>query len=84
MARRMPAVALGGRIMHVPGLFERVHLMGIDEIYLVTRVDHEAQVADLLPIIYGKRQVDSVPFLAMESIPGCGPPVPRMDTKHKA
>ena len=59
--------------MHVPGLFERVHLMAMDEVYLVTRVDHEAQLTDLLPIIYGKKQLDSVPFLAMETIRGWRP-----------
>ncbi len=60
--------------MDVPGLLERVRLMGLDEVDLVTRVDHEAQVADLLPIVYGQRQIQSVPYLAVESIPGCGPP----------
>jgi hypothetical protein len=68
------AVALGECIMHVPGLLERVRLMGLDEVYLVTPVDQRAQVADLLPIIYGQRRLDSVPFLAMEPMPGCGPP----------
>jgi len=62
--------------MHVPGVFERVRLCGLDEVYLVTRVDQEAQVADLLPLIYGHRLVESVPFRAMEPIPGCGPPRP--------
>ena len=61
--------------MHVPGIFERVRLGGLDEVYLVTRVDQEAQVADLLPLIYGHGTVESVPFLVMEQIPGCGPPV---------
>ena len=61
--------------MHVPGLLERVHLLGYDEVYLVTRVDQETQVADLLPMIYGERQLESVPFLVMEAIAGCGPPV---------
>lgn len=74
MARSLPVIALDGRIMHVPGLFERVRLMAMDEVYLVTRVDHEAQVADLLPIIYGKKQLDSVPFLAIEAIRGWRPP----------
>ena len=71
----MLARAVGKVAMHVPGLLERVHLMGLYEVYLVTRVDHEAQVADLLPIIWGHQQLDSVSFQAMESIPGCGPPV---------
>jgi hypothetical protein len=56
---------------------ERVRLMGVDEVYLVTRVDHEAQVADLLPIVYGRREVDAVPFVVIEAIPGCGPPILR-------
>jgi hypothetical protein len=60
--------------MHVPGVFERVRLCGLDEIYLVARVDQEAKVADLLPLIYGHRMVESVPFLAIVRIPGCGPP----------
>jgi len=47
--------------------------MAMDEVYLVTRVDHEAQLTDLLPIIYGKKQLDSVPFLAMETIRGWRP-----------
>lgn len=61
--------------MHVPALMERVRLTGFDEVYLVTRVDHESQVADLLPIVYGKHLISSVPFGVMEAIPGCGPPV---------
>ena len=60
--------------MHVPGVFERVRLCGLDEVYLVTRVDQEAQVADLLPLIYGYRTVESVPFPTIVQIPGCGPP----------
>lgn len=61
--------------MHVPALMERVRVTGIDEVYLVTRVDHVSQVADLLPVVYGKRLIRSVPFGVMEPIPGCGPPV---------
>jgi len=60
--------------MHVPGVFERVRLCGLDEVYLVTRVDQETQVADLLPLVYGNRTVESVPFLAIVQLPGCGPP----------
>ena len=60
--------------MHVPELMEAVHLVGLDEVYLVTRVDHNKRVADLLPIIYGKRQVNSVPFLVMEAISQWRPP----------
>jgi hypothetical protein len=46
-------------------------LSGFGEMYFVTRVDHEAQVADLLPIVWSKHQLPSVPFLAIELIPGC-------------
>jgi len=60
--------------MHVPGLMERVHLGGFDEVYLVTRVDDAGQVANMLPLIYGLQPLLSVPFLVVESIPGCGPP----------
>jgi hypothetical protein len=61
--------------MHAPGVFERVRLCGLDEVYFVTRVDHVAQMADLLPLIYGYRTVESALFLAIAPIPGCGPPV---------
>jgi hypothetical protein len=70
--------------MYVPGLFERVRLVGLDEVYLVTRVDHGAQVADLLPIIWGQRQLDSVPFLVVQAIPGCGPPQLGPDGNYEA
>ncbi len=60
--------------MHVPGLLERVRLSGLGEVYLVTRVDREARAADLMPVIYGHDTVESVPFVVMEPIPGCGPP----------
>jgi hypothetical protein len=58
--------------MHVPGLLERVRIFGTHEMYLVMRVDHEAEVADLLPIPYGRRALLAVPFLVMEAVPGCG------------
>jgi len=60
--------------MHVPGLLERVHLSGVDEVFLVTRVDNAAQEVDLLPIIYGRRPLEGVPFIFIEAIPGGGPP----------
>ena len=60
--------------MHVPGLLERVRLSGLDEVYLVIGVDPSAQAADLMPIVYGRQTVKSVPFLVMEPIPGCAPP----------
>jgi hypothetical protein len=58
--------------MHVPSLLERVRIAGLNEMYLVMRVDHEAAVADLLPVPYGRRALLSVPFLVMEAVPGCG------------
>jgi hypothetical protein len=60
--------------MHVPELMERVRLTGLDEVYLVTRIDDEVEAADLLPLVYGLKPLKSVPFLIMEAIPGCGPP----------
>lgn len=60
--------------MHIPNLLERVRLTGLDEVYLVMRVDHEGNAADLLPIVYGRQQLDAVPFVIIEQIPGCGPP----------
>jgi len=60
---------LEGR-MFVPGLLQRVRLAGIDEVYLVTRVDHASQAVDLLPLRYGVRQLETVPFVAVEEIPG--------------
>jgi hypothetical protein len=58
---------------------ERVRLLSGDEIYLVTRVDHEARVADVLPVVYGKGEILDVPFHAIEAIPGCRPPKTRPD-----
>ena len=72
----------GERPMHVPGLLERVRLSGLDEVYLVTRVDHETQAADLLPLVYGHTAVQSVPFVAMESMSGCGFPSRESDWQH--
>jgi len=60
--------------MHVARVLEGVRLSWLDEVYLVTRVDQEAQVADLWPLIPGHGVVESVPFLAIERIPGCEPP----------
>lgn len=60
--------------MHAPGLLERVHLYGLDEVYLVMRVDDTAQEADLLPVVYGRHPVKGMPFNFIEAIPGCGPP----------
>jgi hypothetical protein len=60
--------------MFVPGLMQRVRLTGIDEVYLVTRVDHATQAVDLLPLTYGQRQLQTVPFMALEQIPGVEAP----------
>ena len=68
--------------MHVPGLMERVRLGGLDEMYLVTHVNHEAQIADLMPIVFGKDSIQSVPFQAIESIPGCSPPLLKRSLPH--
>jgi hypothetical protein len=65
--------------MHVPGLLERVRLSGLDEVFLVIRVDGTVQEADLLPIIYGRCPLKHVPFIFIEAIPGCGPPQLRDD-----
>jgi CxxC-x17-CxxC domain-containing protein len=62
--------------MHVPGLLERVRITGLDEVYLVIGVNEGEQLADLLPIVYGRRPVPSVPFTFMEAIQGCSPPHP--------
>ena len=68
--------------MHVPELMEAVHLVGLNEVYLVTRVDRNERVADLLPIIYSRQQVNSVPFLVIEAIPQCRPPVAELNDKQ--
>jgi hypothetical protein len=54
--------------MYVPGLMDRVSLVGRDEVYLVTRVDYDAQVADLLPMLRGDFAVPAVPFEVIEAI----------------
>jgi hypothetical protein len=46
----------------------------MDEMYLVVRVDRDTEVADLLPVVYGKPALFSVPFMVMEEILGCGSP----------
>ena len=60
--------------MHVPGLLQRVRLAGIDDVYLVTRVDLLERMADVLPLVYGKPPVQNVPFHSIEAIPGCTAP----------
>jgi hypothetical protein len=54
--------------MYVPGLMDRVSLVGRDEVYLVTRIDYDAQVADLLPMLRGDFAVPGVPFEVIEAI----------------
>lgn len=41
-------------------------LNGVDEVNVVMRVDREGQAADLLPIVYGQRRLDSIPFVIMD------------------
>jgi len=61
--------------MYIPDVMEIVRLTSMDEIYLVTRVDYEAQLADLLPVFYGKLPVPAVPFFVIEAMPFCAPPL---------
>jgi hypothetical protein len=52
--------------MYSPALLERVHLRGRDGIFLVTRVDHEEKVADLLPFTHSQLAKRDVPFGMLE------------------
>lgn len=61
--------------MYVPDLLETVHLTGIDEFYLVTCVNLAKEQVDLLPLVYGRRPLTSVPFLFVEAVRWCGPPL---------
>ena len=70
--------------MHVPGLLERVHISGVGEVFLVTRVDDAAQLADLLPIVYGNGLLERVPFVLIEAIPGCGRPGLQADDSQRS
>lgn len=56
--------------MHVPSLLERVRIQGQTDLFLVTRVDADQQVADLLPIRYGLRSLEKIPFLSLEAVAG--------------
>ena len=56
--------------MYVPGLMERVRITGLSDVFLVTRVDEEEKVANLLPIVYGRLPLERVAFLFLEPIPG--------------
>lgn len=60
--------------MHVPSLLERVRLTGLNEVYLVTRVNDAEEVADLIPLKYAPFTMESVPFATLEAIPGIFPP----------
>jgi hypothetical protein len=53
---------------------ERVRVVGFNEVFLVTRLDHETGMADLLPLIYGKRRLEGVPFQVIEQMPGYAHP----------
>jgi hypothetical protein len=70
--------------MHVPDLLEAVHIVGMDEVFLVTRVDDAAQLADLLPIVYGNGLLERVPFVLIEAIPGCGRPGLQADDSQRS
>jgi len=69
--------------MFVPGLMQRVRLAGINEVYVVTRLDLAGRVADLLPLRYGVETVRAVPFLALEEIPGNGPPLSNLPVRNE-
>jgi hypothetical protein len=78
-----PGLQGGGKQCTFPGLLERVRITGLDEVYLVIGVNEAEQLADLLPIVYGRRPVLSVPFTFMEAIPGCGGRTPsRKNRRH--
>jgi len=48
--------------MHVPGLIERVIVRRRSGIYLVTRIDHQRQLAHVIPLNgYGQPGIE-VPF----------------------
>jgi hypothetical protein len=48
--------------MHVPGLIERVLVRRRSGLYLVTRVDHERQVAVVIPLNGFAQAAIEVPF----------------------
>jgi hypothetical protein len=56
--------------MHVPDVMEKVHLAGVDEVYLVLSVDHQAESVDVLPILFGGVRLKTVPFFCVEAIAG--------------
>lgn len=51
--------------MHVPGLIERVLVRRRSGVYLVTRVDHQRQVAVVIPL-NGFDAAIEVPFSELE------------------
>lgn len=60
--------------MHVPSLLERVRIHGQTDLFLVTRVNAEEQVADLLPIRWGPGSLENIPFVSLEPVAGHVPP----------
>ena len=60
--------------MYVPSLLERVRLGTKGELYLVTRVDHDEQVASIAPVVYGGPALKAVPFASLEQVAGHVPP----------
>ena len=60
--------------MHVPSLLERVRFGTRGEVYLVTRVNHDEQVASIAPLLYGRPALTAVPFTSLEQVPGHVPP----------
>jgi len=48
--------------MHVPGLIERVLVRRRSGVYLVTRVDHQRQVAVVIPLDGYAQAAIEVPF----------------------
>jgi hypothetical protein len=54
--------------MYVPGLLERVHLAGSDEVYLVVAMNEAKDAADLLPVRFGGERRRAVPVMHLEAI----------------
>lgn len=52
--------------MSAPATRERVRIVGRGEVFLVVSVDHERQVADLIPLHQGTLAEEDVPFSALE------------------
>jgi hypothetical protein len=58
-------------VKRVPGLRERVCLESGDEVYLVVWVDHDRQVADLIPLSGGLRLEEDVPWARLRPVALC-------------